>query len=118
MLQEHEQTGRLAASIANAVVRHLAAVTGRGPTKSRTTLDADSIFVVVQEMLTRGEQALVRAGNAEIVHDAREAWHRIVREPLSREVEALTGRRVAGCVFAHSLEANLATVAFILEPED
>ena len=50
--------GELAASISNTVVRALSRTTGRGPTKAKTTLGANGVFVVLQDTLTRGEQTL------------------------------------------------------------
>lgn len=48
--------GALAAAISNAVVRELSRTTGRGPTKAKTTLGGNAVFVVLQDTLTRGEQ--------------------------------------------------------------
>ena len=48
--------GELAARISTTVVRALARTTGRGPTKARTTLGDNGIFVVLQDSLTRGER--------------------------------------------------------------
>ena len=95
----------------------MAETTGRGPTKSRTTIDEDSIFVVVQNLLTKGEQALVGSGDEHIVHQVRDAWHRAVRAPLDLEIEALTGRRVVGSTMAHHLDADFAVVSFLLAPD-
>jgi hypothetical protein len=47
--------GELAARISTTVVGALARTTGRGPTKARTTLGGNGIFVVLQDSLTRGE---------------------------------------------------------------
>ena len=50
--------GQLAAAISNTVVRALARTTGRGPTKAKTTLGDNGVFVVLQDSLTIGEQTL------------------------------------------------------------
>ena len=47
--------GKLALAISTAVVRALANTTGRGPTKAKTTLGENAVFVVLQDTLTRGE---------------------------------------------------------------
>ena len=47
--------GELAARISNTVVRALSRTTGRGPTRAKTTLGANGVFVVLQDTLTRGE---------------------------------------------------------------
>ena len=40
--------GELAARISNTVVRALSRTTGRGPTKAKTTLGANGVFVCMQ----------------------------------------------------------------------
>lgn len=53
--------GESAAAISNAVVRELASTTGRGPTKAKTTLGENAVFVVLQDTLTQGELNLVES---------------------------------------------------------
>ena len=59
--------GPLAAAISDTVVRALAETTGRGPTKAKTTLGENGVFVVLQDSLTRGERTLTDAGEGEAV---------------------------------------------------
>ena len=59
------RAGELALAISTAVVRALASTTGRGPTRAKTTLGENAVFVVLQDTLTRGERNLVQAGEAE-----------------------------------------------------
>jgi uncharacterized protein YbcI len=108
----------LAAAISNTVVRAIAEATGRGPTKARTTMGLDSIFVVVQDTLTRGERTLVEAGDAASVLRVREAWQRVMHTSLNREIEELTGRRVIGFMSANHIEPDVGVEVFILEPDD
>lgn len=88
--------GELAAKISNTVVRALARTTGRGPTKAKTTLGPNGVFVVLQDTLTRGEQTLAAAGHSETVLDLRHRWQMIMKKDVSREIEELTGRKVIG----------------------
>jgi uncharacterized protein YbcI len=118
MSDEHPGGGRLAAAISNAVVRHIAETTGRGPTKARTTIGQDSIFVVVQDTLTRGERVLVEAGDASVVLRMREAWQHAMHAGLNQEVEQLTGRTVIGFMRSNCIEPDLGVEVFILEPND
>ena len=76
MSDERIAGGELAAAISNTVVRAIAETTGRGPTKASNTIGQDSIFVVVQDTLTKGERALVQAGEEATVLRVREAWQR------------------------------------------
>ena len=113
-LREHD--GELAARISNTVVRALARTTGRGPTKAKTTLGDNGIFVVLQDSLTRGEQNLTDAGEGEAVLDLRRRWQRVMRDELSREIEELTGRKVIGFMSDNHLDPDLAVEVFVLEP--
>jgi len=114
MIREHD--GELAARISNTVVRALARTTGRGPTKAKTTLGDNGIFVVLQDSLTRGEQSLTDAGEGEAVLDLRRRWQRVMRVELSREIEELTGRKVIGFMSDNHLDPDLAVEVFVLEP--
>ena len=63
--EDRPSDGELAARISNTVVRALARTTGRGPTKAKTTLGDNGVFVVLQGSLTSGEQTLIDAGEIE-----------------------------------------------------
>ena len=108
--------GELAAMISNAVVTALARTTGRGPTKAKTTLGDNGVFVVLQDSLTRGERVLTDAGEGEAVLDLRRRWQRVMRTDLTREIEQLTGRKVIGFMSDNHLDPDLAVEVFVLEP--
>ena len=57
--------GELAAAISNTVVGILAQTTGRGPTKAKTTLGENGVFVVLQDTLTTGNGLLPRLDHAD-----------------------------------------------------
>jgi uncharacterized protein YbcI len=116
MPDEHASAGQLAAAISNAVVRSIAETTGRGPTRARTTIGQDAVFVVVQDTLTKGERTLVDAGDQASVLMVREAWQRVMHESLNREIEALTGRHVIGFMSNNHVDRDLGVEVFILEP--
>jgi uncharacterized protein YbcI len=108
--------GELAAAISTAVVRALARTTGRGPTKARTTLGENGVFVVLQDTLTTGEQTLSDAGHSAAVLDLRRRWQSVMRHDISREIEDLTGRKVVGFMSDNHIDPDLAVEVFILEP--
>ena len=85
--------GELAAAISNTIVGALARTTGRGPTKAKTTLGENGVFVVLQDTLTLGERSLAEAGERAAVLDLRRRWQRVMQAEISGEVERLTGRR-------------------------
>jgi uncharacterized protein YbcI len=108
--------GPLAAAISNAVVGALARTTGRGPTKARTTLGENGVFVVLQDTLTHGEQTLADAGESVAVLDLRRRWQRVMQADISQEVERLTGRKVIGFMSDNHIDPDIAVEVFILEP--
>ncbi len=108
--------GELAARISNTVVRALSRTTGRGPTRAKTTLGANGVFVVLEDTLTRGEQTLANAGHSEAVLDLRHRWQMIMKNDVSREIEQLTGRKVIGFMSDNHIDPDLAVEVFVLEP--
>ena len=108
--------GELTAAISTTVVGELARTTGRGPTKAKTTLGENAVFVVLQDTLTRGERSLVEAGEQAAVLDLRRRWQKVMRESCSRKIEELTGRTVVGFLSDDCIDPDLAVEVFILEP--
>src|SRR4051795_5173925 len=108
--------GELSAAISNTVVRALARTTGRGPTKAKTTLGENGVFVVLQDSLTVGEQTLTDAGQGQAVLDLRRRWQAVMKVDVSREIEELTGRKVIGFMSDNHIDPDLAVEVFVLEP--
>jgi uncharacterized protein YbcI len=109
--------GALHAAISEAVVRRMADVTGRGPTKARTTIDRDLIVVMLQNTLTSGERYLADSDRAEQVLDTRRAYQDAMREDFIAEIEALTSRTVIAFMSANHINPDLAGEIFVLEPD-
>src|SRR3954462_9002313 len=109
--------GQLAAAISNTVVKALARTTGRGPTKAKTTLGDNGVFVVLQDTLTKGEQSLADAGERQTVLDVRRKWQAGRQAEISREIEELTGRKVIGFMSDNHIDPDLAVEVFVLEPQ-
>jgi uncharacterized protein YbcI len=114
---DHHRDGPLSAAISNTVVSALARTTGRGPTKAKTTIGDNGIFVVLQDSLTVGEQTLTNAGQGAAVLDLRRRWQRVMEFDVSREIEELTGRKVIGFMSDNHIDPDLAVEVFVLEPE-
>jgi uncharacterized protein YbcI len=108
--------GELSAAISVAVVHTLAERTGRGPTKAKTTLGENGVFVVLQDSLTVGERTLVDAGETAVVLDLRRRWQSVMREEMSEKVEELMGRKVVGFMSDNHIDPDLAVEVFVLEP--
>ncbi len=115
---EHQTRGQgeMAAAISAAVVHTLAERTGRGPTKAKTTLGDNGVFVVLQDSLTTGERTLVAAGEEAAVLDLRRRWQSVMRAEMSDKVEELTGREVVGFMSDNHIDPDLAVEVFVLSP--
>jgi len=108
--------GELAATISKTVVRALGRTTGRGPTKARTTIGENGVFVVLQDSLTVGERTLADHGEGQAVLDLRRRWQRVMQDDVSKEIEQLTGRKVIGFMSDNHIDPDLAVEVFVLEP--
>jgi uncharacterized protein YbcI len=108
--------GQLTSAISNTVVQALRRTTGRGPTKARTTMGDDGVFVVLQDSLTRGEQSLTDAGQGDAVLDLRRRWQTVMATELRASIEELTGRKVIGFMSDNHIDPDLAVEVFVLEP--
>jgi uncharacterized protein YbcI len=107
--------GELSAAISTAVVHMLAQRTGKGPTKAKTTLGENAVFVVLEDNLTRGERNLADAGEEAAVLDVRRRWQRVMREEMTSKVEELTGRRVVGFLSDNHIDPDIAVEVFMLD---
>ncbi len=110
--------GSLTAAISNLVVQTTAEYTGRGPTRARTTIDGDWIFVALQDTLTKGERTLSETGRGTLVRDMRREFQDAMREQLMHGIGELTGRRVLAMLSDHHLDPDIAVEAFLLEPRE
>ena len=106
----------MAAAISNAMVQLLQAYTGRGPTRSRTTIDTDLVVCVLADTLTKGEAQLVRGGEEAIVLQQRRAYQRLMRDDAVAAVERLTGREVIAFISENHIAPDLAIETFVLAP--
>jgi uncharacterized protein YbcI len=112
--QQRVRTTSLHRAISDAVVRITAEYTGRGPTRARTTINGDWIFVALSDTLTKGERKLAEAGRLEFVREARRAYQDAMREEFTTEIEALTGRRVLAFLSDAHIDPDVAIECFHL----
>lgn len=114
--QEQQHGASLHASISDAVIRITADYTGRGPTRARTVINGEWIFVTLSETLTKGERTLACSGRPHFVRETRRAFQDAMRNELVGEIEALAGRRVTAFLSDHHIDPDVAIEAFQLEP--
>ena len=67
---------------------------GRGPTKAKSYLIDDLLFVVMRGGMTEAEQTLLDAGDGDAVRAFRQHFENVMGERLIGTVEQLTERKV------------------------
>ncbi len=110
--------GTLAAAISNAVVGLLHDYTGRGPTRARTTIGADTVVVTLRDSLTKAERTLAERGQSTEVLAMRRAFQDTMRDDLVAAVESLTGRTVEAFLSDNLHEPDVAVEIFLMQPHD
>lgn len=109
----------IASAISNAVVRIMHEHTGRGPTKSRTTLAADLVTVVLRDCLTRSELQLAEAGETALVLEVRHAYYEAMRHEVIDVIERATGNKVEVLMGTTSATPDITIFnAFLTRPGD
>jgi uncharacterized protein YbcI len=110
------ERGSAALEISNGMVQLLARVTGRGPTKARTTIGRDNVFVMLADTLTIGERSLVEAGFGDHVLETRSRYQSAMRHEAVFLIETIMRRKVVGFMSDNHLDPDLACEIFALEP--
>ena len=88
------ESGELRAALSNALVALMKEHYGKGPTAAKSFINDEYIFTVLEGGLTRNEETLLAAGQADVVRDYRLSFQQAVRQQFTQAVERLTGRRV------------------------
>ena len=112
-----ESTSSRPLEISNAISRLHKEFVGRGPTNSRTTIDANLVVCLLEGGYTRAEETLNANDKSEIVHAGRLGLQGAMRQAMIAAVEQTTGRRVYSFMSANDLEQNLQVEVFVLTPE-
>jgi uncharacterized protein YbcI len=110
------EQGRLAAAISTAVVHVFSEHTGRGPTRARTTIDGETVVVILQDGMTKAERSLVKAGKDAEVLQLRRSFQEMMRTDLIAVVEQLTGSSVQVFMSANHTAPDTAAEIFLLHP--
>jgi len=110
-----DDQGRVAAAISTAVVHVFSEHTGRGPTRARTTIDGETVVVILQDGLTKAEQSLIEAGKHAEVLELRRTFQETMRDDLVAAVERLTARSVRAFMSANHIAPDAAAEVFLLD---
>jgi uncharacterized protein YbcI len=89
-----ERGGTLRMALSNAMVGMKKQYYGKGPSRARSYLMDEYVFVVMEGGLTRAEETLLADGKADLVRAYRLAFQETVTQTTTRAVEELTGRKV------------------------
>ena len=103
--------------INNGAVRVLRDYTGRGPTQARSTIDRDSVTIMLADTLTPGERRLAESGKAEHVLHNRHEFQQLMRDDLVKVVEDALDRKVIAFMSTNHIDPDLAVEVFVLEPK-
>lgn len=91
---EEESGTSLRAAISREMVKALKTYYGKGPTKAKSYLFDDLLFVVMRGGETPGENTLLEAGHSDSVRTFRQRFQNIMGERLVGTIEQLTERKV------------------------
>jgi uncharacterized protein YbcI len=112
-------SGEQASAISREVVQAMAELSGRGPTKVRTSMSDDVITVVMRDTFTVAEQTLVDNGSSDEVIELRRAFQHAIAPRLISAVEKITGCRVHAFLSDHHVRPDVAIETFVLaQPGD
>jgi uncharacterized protein YbcI len=109
--------GATAARISTGAVQLLNEYTGRGPTKAQTIINSESVAIVLQDTLTKGERQLVKAGLEDDVLNTRHAYQGVMKQDLIALVETNVQRKVVAFLSANHAEPDVAVEFFLLESQ-
>jgi uncharacterized protein YbcI len=113
---EAKQDGKTPSQqISTRAVQLLHEYTGRGPTKAKTTINQDSVLIVLGDTLTKGERQLVEAGKADHVLTTRHEFQLVMRDDLVELVESHVQRKVVAFMSDNHIDPDVAAEVFILE---
>ena len=108
--------GSRSSAISNLTIRLLTHYTGRGPTRARTYFNDDMVTIVLQDILTKAETALVDSGRTELVLANRKAFQELMGAELTAGIEEILQRKVVAFMSANHVEPDIAVETFLLEP--
>jgi uncharacterized protein YbcI len=115
--EERQHGGRLA-EVSNAVVGIFRECYGRGPTKAKSYLVDDYLFVVLEDILTTVEKTLVEKGEEDLVRRVRLTFQDAVSKRFIGAVEQVMDRKVLTYHSQVTFHPARGFEIFVLEPEE
>ena len=112
------QRSEQAKTISREMVKLLRQISGRGPTRARTTIGRDHVLVMFEDSLPEGERTLVEAGHRDDVAAVRRRYQDVMEADASAMVAEVTGRKVARFMSVNHLDPpDVAAEVFLFEPD-
>ncbi|MDX6603403.1 MAG: hypothetical protein QOF13_2605 [Solirubrobacterales bacterium] len=108
--------GELNAAVTREIVRIHTAAMGRGPKKSYSFHNGDTLITVLLQVLTRAEQNLVSYDEGDAVLAMRRLSQRAMGEEMKAAIERVTRRKVVAFMSDNHLDPDMAIEVFILDP--
>jgi uncharacterized protein YbcI len=109
--------GHLRKDISNAMVGLKKQLYGKGPTKARTFINDNIVLCVLEGGLTRNEETLLAAGEADLVRRYRLRFQEAVTQTSTQAIEELTGCKVLTYHSQIVFDPDTAFEIFVLDRE-
>jgi uncharacterized protein YbcI len=114
---EQEAPRFAAKEIVREMVKLYSRKLGRGPTKARIIANTNAVMVIFEDGLTKSEQTLIGAGDADQVMRNRQRVTEAMRLESTAIIESLTGRTVTAYLTGLDPEANVSATVFLLDTQ-
>ena len=92
--QSTERGASLLSQLSTEMVRALKQYWGKGPTKAKSYMFDDMLFIVMQGGLTKAEETMLEFGEVDLVRQFRQTFENQMTARLTDLIEELTGRKV------------------------
>jgi uncharacterized protein YbcI len=112
--QPEDPTLSVRNELSSAIVRITRDYTGRGPTRARTVIDREAVFILLHDSLTKGERVLVEHGEHEQVLELRRTFQSTMRPSYTEAIERVLRREVTSFLSANSVDPDVASEVFLL----
>jgi len=109
--------GELLKQISNSIVGIMKQLYGKGPTKAKSFINDNIVFVVLEGGLTQNEMTLLEAGEAHMVRAYRLRFQEVVADKMNGAIEELTGRKVLSYHSQIVFDPDRAFEIFVLDGE-
>jgi uncharacterized protein YbcI len=103
-------------AIANGIAQVYKDLYGRGPVKIVATILPDTVFVVLDQINTSGQNRLAELDEVRLLTEVHLRLQRAIAPDLIAVVERVLERRVRSYIPGYNGDDNTATDAFLLEP--